>query len=70
MIRPYHHRIQANMRYNWRLVQDPPVHPDLCRFSVLLEHGQDMQGYCVYRLCPRSQEVLRIDFEPPGYMEY
>ena len=60
--RPYDHRIAANFAYDASRVHDPPTDARLARFEVLIWHGQDDEGLCVYKQDPRTGEVLRIDF--------
>ena len=63
----FHCRIKANMPYNAAMVANRPTDSRLMQFSDLLWHGRDDEGYCVYRRNPMTQEVVRIDFQTPGW---
>lgn len=58
----YHIRVSANMPYNPNLVYNQPTEYSLQRFTELLWHGLDDEGYCVFRGDPITREVIRIDF--------
>lgn len=43
----FHYRVSANMHYNPTMVYNKPTDPSLMRFSDLIWHGCDNEGYCV-----------------------
>jgi hypothetical protein len=61
----YNYRIQANFNFDWNQVNNPPTDPSLYQFSQNLWAGQDDEGWCVFKLNPFNNTVLRIDFFPP-----
>jgi hypothetical protein len=63
----YHYRIFANLQFDERQVYDKPVDTRLKRFTEVIWHGKDDEGWCVYRRDPITGEKIRIDFQPPYY---
>ena len=43
----------------------PSRHPSMRRFTEVLWHGEDDEGYCVYKKDPKTGDVIRVDFLPP-----
>lgn len=58
----YDYRITAVAVYNPHRVHEPPNDQRLERFTDVVWHGLDDEGYCVYKRNPWTGEIVRIDF--------
>lgn len=58
----YDYRVHTNNHYDQSKVMYPPLEPKLKRFTHLVWHGQDDEGYCVYRKDNYTNKIVRIDF--------
>ncbi len=61
----HNHATRANFRYDPTKAGLPLKHPSMMRFTEVVWHGEDDEGYCVYKKDPKTDEILRVDFLPP-----